>query len=774
VGEAMFCEVIIDIKHDNVNRFFDYIIPAHMVSFLMRGMRVIVPFGAQNRLGFVMKIKSKSTRATKEISEILDVIPALSNTSFFLMDHLELHTTAPYAQIIETVLPQELLVNYEKDVKIIDETLIPEDLKPFFNQKGIWHLKPKDQIYQKQIINLLHKKAIEVESIIKAKAKEKTIKTYQFNQHHQYAKIEKYEPYVQTLEDKTTYTQKSLAALGLTTSMIKTLTKHDVFIEIDTQVDRELQHVFDYHDKKVILTPEQQKAFSTVVNAFNKPQTLLLKGVTGSGKTEIYLNLIESVLEKNQTVMILVPEIMLIGMMAQRLKSRFDDVIIYHSALSKGERYDQIQKIYQNKAQIILGTRSAIFLPIEKLGLIIIDEEHDPSYEQKDNVYYHARDLAQVLSVYHQAPVLLGSATPSINSMYYALQKTYQLIELNERPLQQKMPKITLIDMKTELKNGHTSMFSKKLIDGISKRLEKKEQVLILYNRKGYAPFVLCRTCGDVPKCPHCDISLTYYQDKQILKCHYCGHEKPYQNTCDVCHKDTVKSIGAGIELVESALKKTFPTAKVMRMDANVTQKKGSHEQIWYDFLDEKADIMVGTQMIAKGLDFPKVTLVGILMADLLLKVPSYMASEQAYMLLTQMSGRSGRSMMGETIIQGYDLEHYAITSVSKGYETFYNKALSNRKLGSYEPFKQVSQLLVEGESYLQTYQKAFMLKKLCDEHNIMNLGPAPALIKKIKNRYRFNVTLKYDHLDIKEVKSWIDTYQTEHISIKFVKSLDV
>lgn len=769
----MFCEVVIDIKHDQVNRFFDYEIPESMVSFLMRGMRVIVPFGTQKRLGFVMKLKPTSTQATKAIIEILDVIPALSETSLALVDYLEQTTTAPYAQIIETVLSSELFIDYKKQAVILDEKQIPEDIKHQFNTQGIWHLTSKDLIYQSKLLRLKDKGIIDIQTILKKKAKDHMVSVYQYIASAPYKRKDHYLFALDQLTHEKTYDRTYLTDLGLTQSMITTLTKHGVFLKEDVKVDRDIKHVFKLKDKDITLTDAQEKAAHSIKESLGKQKTILLKGVTGSGKTELYLDVIEKVLKNGQTALILVPEIVLIGMMAQRLKSRFHDVVIYHSALSKGERYDQVQKIYHQEANIILGTRSAIFLPIKQLGIIIIDESHDQSYQQKEGLSYDAIEVAKKRSELHQIPLILGSATPSINTMYQALNQTIQLVELNERPYQQTLPKIELIDMRKELKNGHTSMFSKALIQGISKRLEQKEQVLILYNKKGYAPFVLCRSCGDVPMCPSCDISLTYYHDKAHLKCHYCGYEQPYTQTCSSCKHDTVKPIGVGIEMVEKALHKTFPTARVLRMDANVTTKKGSHEAIWDQFMNEEADILLGTQMIAKGLDFPKVTLVGILMADLLLKVPSYSASEHTYMLLTQMSGRSGRAQKGETIIQAYDLDHFAIQSVLKDYESFYQQALINRKLGKYAPFYEVKQLLFEGPGYLETYQTAYRFKKYFIEKNIECLGPAPALIKKLRNKYRFNITIKGTSIDMKDIKALIQTYQTKDLSIKYSPSMD-
>ncbi|MBN2299954.1 MAG: primosomal protein N', partial [Acholeplasmataceae bacterium] len=483
--------------------------------------------------------------------------------------------------------------------------------------------------------------------------------------------------------------------------------------------------------------------------------------------------LIDDLILRHQKVLILVPEITLIAPMAQRLKSRFDDVAIYHSALSRGEKYDQYQLILQDKVQIILGTRSAVFLPVESLGLIIIDEEQDASYIQDEGVFYDAKEIAKFRANLHQIPLILGSATPSIETMYQALNQQINLLELTKRHGNISMPRITMIDMKEELKNKNTSIFSRALLDGMKKRIKKNEQIILLFNRKGFAPFVMCRSCGAVPTCPHCDISLTYYKDKNTLKCHYCGYEKPFASTCEVCSEQTVKEVGIGIEYVEKKLHEALPEARVLRMDANTTRNKGTHEMLWNQFSQHEADILLGTQMIAKGLDFPKVTLVGVLMADLSLKVPSFQASEQAYMLFTQVTGRSGRFMPGEAIIQGYDLEHYAIKNVLTQYDDFYREAIYYRKMGNYSPFKNTAQILIEGQQYLKTYQKAFALRKALLETNCDVLGPTPALIKRIKDQFRFTLTLKSTQQINTLVFDLMHQFKSNDIKMRYYPNLD-
>ncbi len=769
----MYAKIIVDIKHEDVNKAYDYCVPESLVADLKKGMRVIVPFGAQTRMGFVLELLDKSSSATKEIVEILDVIPTISEELFQIMDYINDHSLSLYSAVFDTVIPSGLTMHYDKDIYLVNEKLLPDEFKDYFNKNGVWHLQKNQYNLLPKLRRLNEKKIIEIKNAYKQKTKEKMISVYQYNNNHKYSKIDNY-PQIYQLKIDQTYSKKDLINIGLSSSNINTLEKHEVFVKTQEQIDREIKHLFNQEDKIVKLSDEQLLAAKLIKTSLSRNQTFLLKGITGSGKTEVYLDVIEEVINKKKKALVLVPEITLIAPMAKRIKSRFDRVAIYHSALSSGERYDQYQLILHDEIDVVISTRSGIFLPINDLGIIIIDEEHDQSYMQKEGVIYDAKEIADFRANYHQIPLLLGSATPSISSMFKANEKKYQLLTLTKRPFELKEANILFVDMKSELKEKNTSIFSNILTEKIKDRLTKNEQTLMLFNRKGYAPFVLCRQCGDVPKCPDCDISLTYYKDKNILKCHYCGYEKPFSSTCEVCSQKTVKEVGVGIEYVESQLKKTFPKARILRMDKNMTTTKGSHEKIWHQFLNEEADILLGTQMISKGLDFPKVTLVGVLMADLSLKVPSYTASEDTFMLLTQISGRSGRHMPGEVVIQGYQLEHYAIKSVLSGYDSFYKEALYDRKISKYEPFYHVSQFLIEGPSYLKTYQKAFMLKKRLQTLNeVYALGPTPAFIKKIKDNYRFVVTMKFKDDKMKEIKHIIDSIKEDLIQIKYYPNLD-
>ena len=409
----------------------------------------------------------------------------------------------------------------------------------------------------------------------------------------------------------------------------------------------------------------------------------LLYGVTGSGKTEIYLQSIQRVLEDGREGIVLVPEISLTPQMVNRFKGRFgDQVAVLHSGLSVGEKYDEWRKIQRKEVKVVVGARSAVFAPFENLGIIIIDEEHETSYKQEDNPRYHARDVAIERAKKHQCPVVLGSATPSLESFARAEKRVYHLLTLSKRMNDQNLPDVKIVDMREELREGNRSMFSRELFEKLQDRLMKKEQTVLFLNKRGHSSFVMCRDCGYVVQCPNCDISLTYHRYNQQMKCHYCGYESVVPTTCPECTSDHIRYFGTGTQKVEEELGKIFPEAKVIRMDVDTTSRKGSHEKLLTEFHEGQADILLGTQMIAKGFDFPNITLVGVLSADTMLHLPDFRSSEKTFQLLTQVSGRAGRhELAGEVVIQTYSPEHYSIELAGQqDFDLFYQKEMMVQK----------------------------------------------------------------------------------------------
>ncbi|MCK5388807.1 MAG: primosomal protein N', partial [Candidatus Izimaplasma sp.] len=494
---------------------------------------------------------------------------------------------------------------------------------------------------------------------------------------------------------------------------------------------------------------EQVRVYDEIHKDMDENQVFLLHGVTGSGKTEIYLNIIEDVLKSGKEAIMLVPEISLTPMMVSRFKGRFgNNVAMLHSALSIGEKYDEWRKIRRKEVSVVVGARSAIFAPFTNLGIIIIDEEHTDSYKQESLPMYHAKDVAMLRSKYYNIPLLLGSATPSVESYYNSLDGTYKLLEMKYRANKARMPEVYVEDMRNEFQGGNRSIFSKKLDDLMKDRLEKKEQIILLINRRGHSTFVMCRNCGEVIMCPNCDISLTFHDKTNSLKCHYCGHDEDNPTNCPHCDSTYIRYMGIGTEKVEEFVHKRFPAARIIRMDADTTTHKGAHEKLLYEF-EHNGDILLGTQMISKGLDFPRVSLVGVLAADMSLSLPDYKAIEKTFQLLTQVSGRAGRhDILGEVVIQTYNPDHYAINfAKNHDYHAFYETEMNIREVAGYTPFNKLAQIIVSDKNVRKVLRKGTEIvmrlrKELEDE--IIILGPVLPKIARINNYYRAQIIIKY------------------------------
>ena len=530
----------------------------------------------------------------------------------------------------------------------------------------------------------------------------------------------------------------------------------------------EEESVFRYNDRVYnkdsakTLTIEQENIIREYINSDDK--MFLLKGVTGSGKTEVYMKLVERVLLEGKSDIILVPEIALTPQMIERFKGRFGvNVALFHSKLSDGERFDEWFRVKEGKSKVIVGARSAIFLPAKNLGLIIIDEEHENTYKSEQNPKYQTKEVAEYLSELKGCKVILGSATPSIETYYRALTGEMKLLELNSRVDNKAMPPMKVIDMRNELKGGNKSLFSRELFIAIQERLKRKEQIILFLNRRGFSTFVSCRSCGYVFKCNECDISMTYHKNG-LLICHYCGKTKREPRECPKCHSKYVKFFGAGTQRVEEEVKKYFNNAGILRMDVDTTRDKHSYERIYNTFKNGEADILIGTQMVSKGLDFKNVTLVGILAADMSINIPDYRAAERTFQIITQVAGRAGRGdKQGEVLIQTYTPQHYSLQyAVNYDYEGFYEKEFTVRAMMKYPPFGKL--LLINGTSKKEDLLKNFMhkitmmIKPLVESClDIEILGPIPCMISKLKENYRWQIVIKgefdsYFSKNIKEI----------------------
>ena len=697
-------KVIVDVPTMQTDQPFTYLVPENLNEQLAVGMRVEVPFGNGNRhvQGFVLAIEpvaatvlDETNVQLKELVAVLDLKPVLNTEMLALADYMKEKTFAFKITCLQTMLPSVMRADYQKYIYLTDE--LSEELQDqlFYGLEEISWDQAQERGLLPQLMALRKQQKVDIRYEVTTRNKVKMVRFIQaakeFEQLEEIRlglrkgakKKEQLLYYLQRLGTEKITAVKEMKELGFSTALLNEAAKNGwlTFIEKEAYRDPFANQTFE-KTTALSLNAEQQVAVETILQSVQEQQsqTYLLEGITGSGKTEVYLQVIAEVLNQGKTAIMLVPEISLTPQMVQRFKSRFGEhVAVMHSGLSQGEKYDEWRKIERGEAEVVVGARSAIFAPIENIGVIIIDEEHEASYKQEETPRYHARDLAIWRSEYHHCPVVLGSATPSLESRARAQKNVYQRLRLTQRANQAAtLPTIDVVDMRQEVENGNVSSFSMSLQEKLQERLEKNEQSVLLLNRRGYSSFVMCRDCGYVLPCPNCDISLTLHMDSKTMKCHYCGHEERIPYRCPNCGQDKIRYYGTGTQKVEEELQTLLPDSRILRMDVDTTRRKGAHEKILRTFGEGQADILLGTQMIAKGLDFPNVTLVGVLNADTALNLPDFRSSERTFQLLTQVSGRAGRAEKpGEVIIQSFNPEHYAIQlAKAQDYEDFYTKEM--------------------------------------------------------------------------------------------------
>ncbi|MFF2445900.1 primosomal protein N' [Neobacillus sp. NPDC058068] len=781
--------VIVDVPAKQTDRAFDYLIPDQWRDTIQPGMRVVVPFGPRNIQGFVIELKKESeVKQLREIIEPMDLEPILNHELLELGNWLTENTLCFKIFAYQVMLPAALKAKYEKMVKLapgVEISALPLSLHSFFAKNG--KLDWQDAL-KNGIVSLLQKETakgqLEVHYIVKEKVRKKQQKyirplVSQAVLTEEMGKLpvnaEKQKQVISFFIERFAPIEMRLlvAELNTTASTVKALVGKRILAEEEVEVYRDpYEHRRFERTKPLPLTKDQQTAIVPILNAVeqNQHEVFLLYGVTGSGKTEIYLQSIQEVIEKGQEAIVLVPEIALTPQMVNRFKGRFGDLVaVLHSGLSAGEKYDEWRKIQRKEVKVAVGARSAIFAPFENLGIIIIDEEHETSYKQEEMPRYHARDVAIERAKTYSCPVVLGSATPSLESFARAQKKVYHLLTLPTRMNNQTLPPVEIIDMREELREGNRSMFSRKLFEMLKDRIEKKQQTVLFLNKRGHSSFVMCRDCGYVMNCPNCDISLTYHRVNEQMKCHYCGYESFVPKACPECSSEHIRYFGTGTQKVEDELGKILPEARVIRMDVDTTGRKGSHERLLKDFQDGKADILLGTQMIAKGLDFPNITLVGVLSADTMLHLPDFRSSEKTFQLLTQVSGRAGRHQLpGEVIIQTYTPEHYSIELAgTQDYDLFYQQEMLNRKMHHYPPFYFLSLITVSHEQLLAVVSATekivnYVQSRLSPEAVV--LGPAASPIPRINNRYRYQCLIKYKREPnlTTTLKTILDQYQKD------------
>ncbi|MBM7578446.1 primosomal protein N' [Jeotgalibacillus terrae] len=755
----MIASVIVDVPAKQIDRTFDYLVPESLHAVVRRGIRVVVPFGPRKIQGFILSIKDETTiKNLKPIEEVVDIEPVLNDELLSLSEWLTEQTLCYRISALQVMLPAAMKAKYNKYFHLLDDHDIPVKIKSLFEKESPLTWKTADAHHAlKDLQELIRQRKVEMRYVVKQSANVKKVRIVELSNEDIEVSGNAKKQLLIIEELKKTGGKLSVPALkeltDATSAVIKTMIDKGILIESYDEQYRDpfSQRTFD-KTEHFKLTDDQQKAITPIlekVNSFEQ-QTFLLHGVTGSGKTEIYLQTIDQVLKQERQAIMLVPEISLTPQMVQRFKGRFgDQVAVMHSGLSVGEKYDEWRKIHRGEVNVVVGARSAIFAPFKRLGVIIIDEEHEMSYKQEDSPRYHARDVAIERSNRHGCPVILGSATPSLESFARAKKGNYQLLELEYRMNNQDMPEVKVVDMREELREGNRSMFSRDLLEEIAKRIEKKEQIVLFLNRRGYSSFIMCRDCGTVMQCPHCEVSLTYHRSKESMKCHYCGHEEYVPNECPECTSEHIRYFGTGTQKVEEELFKLMPHVRTIRMDVDTTSKKGSHEKLLNAFGRGEADILLGTQMIAKGLDFPNITLVGVLSADTMLHLPDFRASEKTFQLLTQVSGRAGRhEKTGEVIIQTYTPEHFSIElAKSQHYEWFYQKEMMMRKTAQYPPFYYISLITISHENVNKAAgvcsEIADILKAKLTDQSII-LGPVASPIAKIQDKYRYQCMIKY------------------------------
>nr|WP_295971972.1 primosomal protein N' [uncultured Bacillus sp.] len=755
-------KVIVDVPAKMTDKPFDYLIPESLQGCVVPGMRVVVPFGPRRVQGFVLAIETESSfDKLREIIEPMDIEPVLNKELLHLSDWLTEKTLCYKISAFQVMLPPALKAKYEKKIKLKDQSNIDElseVIRPCFYEKKVLNW---DEVLQTGHLAAFQKEAaagkLEVLYEVKERIRKKQIKVITpigspefslLRGSKQKLVMEYFAANPEPIERNQLLNQLNVSAAVLKGLLEKGLLKESRReVYRDPFADRIIRHT-----KPLALTNEQSAAIKPILSSIiaKKHEVFLLYGVTGSGKTEVYLQSIQKVLEEGREGIVLVPEISLTPQMVNRFKSRFgDQVAVLHSGLSIGEKYDEWRKIQRKEVKVVVGARSAVFAPFENLGIIIIDEEHETSYKQEDNPRYHARDVAIERGIRHQCPVILGSATPSLESFARAKKGVYSLLTLSKRMNEHDLPEVQIVDMREELREGNRSMFSQILYEKIQERLAKKEQIVLFLNKRGHSSFVMCRDCGYVIQCPNCDISLTYHRSSQQMKCHYCGYEASVPRICPECASEHIRYFGTGTQKVEEELGKIFPGARVIRMDVDTTSRKGAHEKLLSAFHEGKADILLGTQMIAKGLDFPNITLVGVLSADTMLHLPDFRSSEKTFQLLTQVSGRAGRhELAGEVIIQTYSPEHYSIELAGEqDYDKFYSKEMMIRKIHQYPPFYYLALITVNHEDLMKAVAAVEKITRFLHSRlsqNALILGPVASPIPRINNKYRYQCLIKY------------------------------
>ncbi|MBO5215740.1 MAG: primosomal protein N' [Clostridia bacterium] len=727
----MVAEVIVDISNSEVDKVFDYLIDGS--PEIRAGFRVLVPFGKTTVEGYVIKVKECSDyplEKLKPIHSVLDEYPVISTEMMTLMEYMRERYHLRTVDVLRLFIPSQMRGGRVKELTVKYAYLSPE-----YRDKDVAQFIRASASAQMDLV--CHLQEVDRESVTALN------------------------------RDFSAAALRNLIARGI------------VLTEEEESLRTPYKKIEGGENKKITLTPAQQKVVDRLKS--DEHEVYLLHGVTGSGKTEVYMHSISAVLERGKSAIMLVPEISLTPQVLRVFRSRFgDNVALLHSGLSAGERFDEWRRLLQGKAKVAIGARSAIFAPLTNLGLIIIDEEHDSSYISETNPRYVTHEVACFRAKYNDCSLVMGSATPSIDSYYYATTGKYKLLELPERVNKRALPEISVVNMCNEVYDGNNGLFSRLLLARLTECMDRNEQAIIFLNRRGYSSYMMCRTCGYVAKCEQCDVSLVYHKEENVLKCHYCGNRYAVLDECPECHSNNIKRGYVGTQQIVEQLSALFPDKKILRMDNDTTQNKDSHAKILGEFAAKKASILVGTQMIAKGHDFPDVTLVGIVDADMSLHFSDFRSNERTFQLITQVAGRAGRDeKLGKVVLQTYSPNHYVYNfAVKNNYKGFYEKEANLREVSKYPPFSRIVRVLVSSESEELASRT---LKGIFDEvteisrqkrENFAYFGAMKSPVKRIQSKFRVQILMRLigenDEIDdiTKEVYCVVDKYTIPKASV--------
>jgi len=804
----MFVSVVIANSTREYDKFYDYGIPENLEALVRPGIRVLVPFGSSRRLreAFVMEVKPESEyKELKQVSQVIDETPVLTPDLIMLSHYMKKRYVCTYDLAIRCMLPSGLALQYSDEAVVNTgtcENLSPEEKKiidTIIEHGGrlkIDRLREITQMPVEKLINELENKgAVTIVNSFQYKANSKTVKVaypavesdvFQELVRDNSIKSQNYIRIMEMLYDEGAVALNELNMLGFSSAVLKNMEKKGYISIIEEEVERNPIDELDVcHSEPKMPTAEQKKALDAISGKIESRsfQEILLHGITGSGKTEVYMQVIAEVLKKGKNAIMLVPEIGLTPQMVTQLTGRFkDNVAVIHSRLSMGERYDQWKKIRNGEVRLVVGARSAVFAPLPDIGIIIIDEEHESSYKSDRTPKYDARTIAAARCKIHNAVLLYGSATPSVENYWRAKTGKITLVEMNERTNKHPLPQIISVDMRDEMDRGTRNELSSVLIRELIKNKEAGEQAILFINRRGYSNFILCRKCGFIAVCPYCSVSLTWHRSENRLVCHYCSYSSVLPGNCPSCKSDKLSPFGLGTQKVEEVVSSIEPGFSVIRMDFDTTSGKRGHQTVLDAFRTQKIDVMVGTQMVAKGHDFPDVTLVGILSADSLLGSGDFRAGERTFQLVTQAAGRAGRAgKHGRVVLQAYNLDDYSIqAAIRQDYHEFFRHEIKLREELKLPPFYQFGLVLVSGKDKDWVRKITEQIHTDITDNLEMSRGmlisaPAPSPISKIKGRYRWRILLKHPSIKyLGKILEWVnDSYNKKGLR-DYTVSVDI